>query len=507
MALDSTPDRIVVKSREKIVADYKRDYSIRNPRASLADGEQVDIDAQVFADQMVPIYAAARQAGDAVSLLNQTGDDLDRTWGPRGVSRPAAQGGIGYVIIQASTAGGPIFQGDEIKDLNSGLRFRAAETRLNWQDGDAVPIAGIDTGPATNVAAGTKLTWSRPRPGIGDAATVAEQESGEGLVGGRDRATDDEYRELIRESLANPAAAGNDAQIQQEGRKTPGVPFQQIFTYPAIFGSCTTAVCGLMRMAGSDPATRIPTEIQRQQLEGYIVGLFPKGDVYLFPTIFAQPVDVSMNVRWAKGVAGWQDQPPWPPRYDVDDGRIVIDGVPTSAAAFSLRTDDDDYTGVPSPQVGQTIGFYDKARGIFSRKRIATVTGSGPWDITCSVLLGASDTVYTPFDGQSVSPWSESLQLLVSPLLAVFARLGPGEQVSNVDFLDDGERQRRSPESPAAWPSVLANKDLSDVLKTPGIAEGEFIEGVDVSTTVGVPGVTAYLLTLRDFTVFPKAIS
>lgn len=506
MALDTTPDRIRVKSRDQIIADYKRDYSIRDPNASLADGEQVDIDARVFADQMVPVYAAARQAGDALSLLNQTGDDLDRTWEPRGIPRPKAQGATGYVRIQASSGGGPIFAGDELKHLDSGLRFRCLETRLNWQDGDSVPVGGIDTGPETDLPAGTRLTWSAPRPGIGDVATVVEQAGGEGLTGGRNRADDDEYKALIQESFANPAAAGNDAQIQQEGRKTPGVPFEQVFTYPCILGNGTTAVVGTLKPARAG-ASRIPNDLQRQALEAYIVGLFPGGDIHLFPTLLEDPVDVSMNVRWARGVAGWQDTVQWPPRYDVGSGRIVVKDTPTSAAEFELRTDDDDYTGVPAPQIGQTIAFYDRDRRRFSRKRIQSVSGSGPWQIVCNTQLGASDTEYTPIDGQSACPWSDSLQSLVSPLLTVFSALGPGEMVSNVNFLLDGQRQRRFPESPTQWPSILANKDLSAVLNTPGVAEGSFVEGVDRATTVGVPGTTVYLLTLREFTVFPQPLT
>lgn len=506
MAIDRTPARIRVKTREQIVADYKRDYSIRDPEASLADGEQVDVDARVFADQMVPIYAAARQAGDALSYLNQSGDDLDSTWEPRGLPRPRAQGASGYVTIQASSSGGPIFAGDEAKDPNTGLRFRCLETRLNWQDGDAVPVGGIDTGPETDLPAGTKLTWSRPRPGIGDVATVAEQAGGFGLTGGRNRATDDEYRGLIAEFTANPPAAGNDAQVQFEGARTPGVPFERVFTYPCILGSCTTAVAGVLRPARPG-ATRIPNELQRQALEAHIVGLFPAGEIYLFPTVVEDPVDVSMNVRWARSTPGWQDTVPWPPRYDVGGGRIVVSGDPTSSVEFTLRTDNNSYSGVPSPQVGHTIAFYDKARQRFSHKRIATVSGAGPWNITCVTSLGASDTEYTPYDGQAACPWSGSLQSLVAPLLTVFDSLGPGEMVQNVDFLLDGQRQRRSPESPMEWPANLANKDLSEVLRTPGVAEGEFTDGADRHTTVGVPGTTVYLLALRNFTVFPKPLA
>jgi hypothetical protein len=506
MPINTTPDRIVVPSRDEQVAKYRRDYRLRDPSASLVVQEQVDVDARVLADQLLPILDASRSAGDALTLLNQTGKDLDNTWGPRGIPRLLATGASGYVKITASTGGGPIFLDDEIKDLDTGLRFRCLQTSLSYQDGDFVPIGGVDTGPLTNLAVGKRLTWSQPRPGIGPTAVIQEQGDGDGLVGGRDVELDSEYKDRIADYLANPPAAGNPADVMLKVEKAPGIPIQKAFVYPAILGSCTSAVAFLLKPSRAG-ASRLPTELQRGEVEALIKGLFPGGDIYYFPTILSQPEDLSLEVRWAKGATGWTDLVMWPPRYDVGAGQIVVSGTPSSATSFILRADDDDYTGVPSPQVNQTIGFYDADRRRFSRKRIASVTGTGPWTITCATALGASDTAYTPETGQPCCPWSDSLDLLVTPALNAFQALGPGEMVANVDFLLDGERQRRVPENPTSWPSSLSNKNLVGAF-TPvtQIADLSFVQGDDAEPAVGVPGVTLYLITPGTLTAFPKAL-
>lgn len=501
MAVDTTPAKVKTPTRAERVASYKRDYRLRNPGASKAEGEQTDVDARVFADQMIAVDAKAQSAGNALTHLNQEGEDLDKTWEPRGIPRPQAKGSTGYVSITAATGGGPIFADDELTDPNTGLRFKCLETSLSYQNGDSVPVAGIDTGPETNLAVGTKLLWSKQRPGIGSTATVEDQGDGEGLSGGRDEADDDEYRALIADSTANPPAAGNDSQIQEVARKTPGVSFAKVFTYPAILGNGTTAVVGILKPT-RDGASRKLTEIQRQELESWTVGQFPHGDIMLFPTTLDDDVDVALDVRWSRGVPGWADLVPWPARAAVGAGKIVVSSA-TNSTNFVLRTDDDDYTGETAPQANQTIGFYDATKSVFSRKRIQTVTGSGPWTIVCNTNLGVTDTSYVPAVGQPCCPWSDSLDAPAAELLKVFKKTGPGEMVDPVDFLGDGERQRRHPQSPAEWPSVLSNKDLTDVLKIPEIAEGSFAEGTDTATTVGTPGVTVYLMKLRYFTVFP----
>jgi uncharacterized phage protein gp47/JayE len=511
MTTNSTPARMVVPTREQQIASYKRDYGLRDPNANVVTLEQVDVDARVLTDQLLPIMAQARSAGDALTYLNQSGDDLDNTWAPRGLPRLLANGASGPVQISASEGGGPIFKDDELKDLNTGFRYKCLATNLSYQDGDPVPVVGIDVGPQTDVAPGTRLTWSRNRPGIGPTAVVLDQGDGTGLSGGRSREQDDSYKQRIADFTANPPAAGNPAEVVNKTEKAGVAPVEKAFAYPAILGSDTTGVVFLLKPS-KPGANRIPSEIQRAAVEGIVVGQFPGGENYVFPTVLGEAYDLAIQIRWVSG-AGWKDLVPWPPEADQGAGRIVVSGTPTSATAFVLRTDDDDYTGVPAPQVNKSLAFYDAERRKFSRKTIATVTGTGPWTITCSTTLGASDTAYTPTTGQACCPWAEALDATIEPILLAFDRLGPGEMVENADFLLDGQRQRRFPSIDSAdWPSSIGPLDFVDLKQVPQIANlgsvtfskvGGVFENDVISPTVGTPGVTAYLLKVGNISLFP----
>src|SRR5690606_8463964 len=185
-------------------------------------------------------------AGDALTYLNQSGDDLENTWAPRGLPPLLAQGASGLVQITASEGGGPILAGDELKDLNTGFRYKCLQTNLSYQDGDTVSIVGIDVGPQTDVAPGTRLTWSRNRPGIGPTAVVLDQGDGTGLSGGRNKEQDEAYRLRIADFTANPPAAGNPADVIAKTEKSGVAPIQKAFAYPSILGSDTTGVIFLL---------------------------------------------------------------------------------------------------------------------------------------------------------------------------------------------------------------------------------------------------------------------
>ena len=101
-------------------------------------------------------------------------------------------------------------------------------------------------------------------------------------------------------------------------------------------------------------------------------------------------------------------------------------------------------------------------------------------------------------------PWSASLPLLAEPMLAYFATLGPGEQTA--DLYDPGLRQRRSPPSPAKWPSQIGSRAEVGVLDVPAVFTAEIVEPtLPHATPVGTPGVLSYLLELGDFAAFPTS--
>jgi uncharacterized phage protein gp47/JayE len=496
------PGEIVVFDRDQIVAQYLRSYKLRVPEADVGPGTAPYIDAHIHADQMMVVYQDARVIGNGTNLDTSRGTRLEQIGAAEDVPRPEASPSTGYVDITTSTGGATILQNDELLDEQSGLRFYCMTTALYTSDKPA-PIAAVDTGPSTNLAAGTILKWSNPRPGCSRYATVRETSDGEGLTGGRDQATDEEWIEIIKENRANPPASGNDATYRKAVRKTPGLQVEQVFTYPAMGGPGTTAIAFTLKPA-TPGGSRIPNAAQIALVEANLKAEFPGDDGIFVLSIIGQSVEIAIEVEWRRGAAAWSDVTPWPAWVTSDPVRVKS-GVTPTATTFRVGTTSTDTT---TPQVGQTIGLYDADEGIFRLKRIgaiSVVVANRSWDLTIDTSEAVSDTSLIPTIGDLVSPWSDSLDALAEPIIAAMDGIGPGEQVAT--FYDPGIRQRRQPQSPAEWPSILTNKVLmDDVFDLIQVGDAGLLlpASTPYETTVGTLLVSVNILELGGFAVFPK---
>ncbi len=499
MALDQTPGVIVTKTRDQIRDKWTQDYKLRVPAADVGPGTQPFVDGSTAADAVSFLVNDAVVIGNGTNLETSAGAWLSGIGKSEGIFKRPAVGASGFVQVAASAGGGTILAGTEIAEPNSGLRFQCTATAL-YADGAAVPITGIDTGPATNFPAGPILQGTAPPPGIGPTATVLEQSDGEGLSGGREADTDEDYRLLIAQERANPPASGNDAEYQKQIQATPGIAVERAFTTPAILGPGTIGAVFTMRPSRVG-ASRIPNAAEIAAVEAYVVGLEPADDSLFLGTILAQPTAVALRITWAPGAQAWADVTQWPAYIAADEVRVL--GTPTpTATTFRLHTD----TATTTPQAGQTIGFLDATNQRFVHKRILSVSvvlADKTWDITVDTSNNASNTTYTPFAGQYASPWSPSLTSLVLPVLSYFDQLGPGEQVAS--FADPGTRQRRQPPSPGQFPSVINNRLIAPFVSglVSSVTDAVLLEpATPYSTTVGTPGVLSYLITLSDLAAF-----
>lgn len=501
---DPLVSEIKVRSRSDWEQAYLRSYRLRDPDADTRGDTQPSIDAKSLADQLAVISEYNRQVSRRVPLSEKSDAELDQMLAEKGLPpRFPELGSSGFVICSASASGTHIFAGDELTDEGGNVRFQCL-TEDDYGDGDFVPVAALDTGPSTNIDAGVKLIWSAPRPGCYTTAEVAEQTDGGGLAGGRFAESSDEVRGRISDTMADPAASGNDAGYRRfaGNSRGHGVPVQAVFTWPAIGGAGTTGV-GFTLKPDRPGAGRCPNATQIALVRDYVVGQMPGDDGYLPITLLPEPTDIVLDVEWADGAANWVDSVPWPERRATGAGAVVVQSV-TDSTHFVLRTDNNVYTGVADPVVGQTFGLFDREAGLFRRKKIASVTGSGPWTIVCDIVNAASDTSLTPAVGDRVSPWSDSLDTLVAPVVEHFETVGPGEM--RATFFDPGVRERRSPASPRSWPSTITNRlagELLDAASVPSVGDAVVREGLSVTATVGTPGATAYLLELGDLAAFP----
>ncbi len=278
------------------------------------------------------------------------------------------------------------------------------------------------------------------------------------------------------------------------------------FVYPAGLGPGT---CGIAFTVppGYPGGNRLPSAEQMSAVLANIELRFSGDDGYYMQTLSAWPSDLTMVVEWAQGAAGWADASPWPPRLPlqrVNSGTTrsppppSIIATPSSASAAVLSTRSTFYDdNFPSPVVGQTIGVWNRSQRKFVKKRIATVSGTGSWTVTFSTDAADSDadTVAT---GGFVVPWSDSLPLLVDPILGFFDKLGPGEQqrTSSPGSVNGGTRA--STASGRTAPRTASGPNFSS---SPSVGNVTVEEGSDLTAPSLGEG-AVYLLTVSQIGVF-----
>lgn len=492
--LDDLTGDFFTPTREEIVRQYQRDYVFRQADARIGDGSVPYVRGNVLADTLLPVYADALAIANDIGLEDKSSAGLDLELSRIGAPpRFAEVGGSGYVTITASAGGGTILAGDEIKDPQTGLRFQCTVTD-RYYDAGQVPVAGIDTGTQTNLAAATVMSWTTPRAGIGTRATVAATPTGAGLTGGRPAESDPEVITRIKAAKADPPAAGNDAQIQKFVAATPGVPVQQVFTYPAADGPGTTAYAFTLAPA-TVGATRAPSAVQIAATRAYVVGQCPKDDGIIDCLVVEVGVDLMLKVKWLPGAAGWKDVVTWPPYVGggVTSGTVVT---VVDASTFSVEC-------ATAPQVGTTFGFFDASSGTFKKKRVLTAVVAGAnIDLTIDNSNSGSDSTFLPVVGMIPCPWSDSLDTLVLPVRESFEGLGPGEMFD--PFFDPGFRQKRNPESPATWSSELGSRAFRALDDIEGVTSVQIMyPTIPYATPVGTPNVSVKLLVLGKLSAFP----
>lgn len=497
-----------IKTRDQIVDDYKRSFRIRKPSASVRDGSMPHVDAVSIADQLMPLYAIASQRARSQSLDGQSTEQLNATGHDEGVERGSATRSSGYVAIRSSSLGSVVAQGDELIDEVTQTIYRVSspEHPTDVSNGALVAVESVDVGDGTNRDPGTVLTWRAARPGMLPGATVQENADGSGLSGGGPGQTNPEYITEIRDQRRSRASAENEPAYRRQAfrsAKELGIPLQQIFVYPAVFGPGFVALAYLAKPDKS--GGRVMNPAAATELHAAIQGAM-SGDSNIFhSTAYEQTTHCSFDITWAAGFGRWADTVPWPPRYPTGGtpGRVEAVGGGT-ATAFWLRCNGSNYSGVAAPKVGTTFAFFDAANRVWRRKRIATVEPlSHPWFVTCDTVGDASDLEYVPQDGDPVSPWSDLLPAVLPPIFQHFQGMGPQEMF--FDLPPDGRRQARWPRPASkAWPIAL---DQAVALAVAGLNEVDvatLVDGDGATPSFGSPGSLVYVLSLGSLACYKR---
>lgn len=489
-------EKLLIPTRDDLIAKYERDYRLRLPDARIGDGTLPGIDARLLADQELPLYAEASRMADDAVLENKTLEELRVVAVELGLpDLLPAVGSSGEVFAVTSLGGATVLSGTLAIHEPTGFRYQCTTTAL-YTDGQRIPVAAVDVGPSTDLPVGATLKWQSPPAGLGQNSLVAADSQGNGLTGGRAAEGRTEIMLRISNELANPAVAGNSAEYIKRATATPGVAVQQPFVYPAILGPGTIGLAFTLRPSVTG-ANRIPSGGQIAAVKAEVIGQMPADDSLFALTVLQEQATLVYRIRWRPGTVGWKDAVPWP-QYQAS--RVFVSASPAPTPTSCRFTT----AGTPgNPQVGQTIALFDLAAKRFVAKRIKTVSGTGPWDVTFETSNAASDTTYTPIAGDIVCPWSDLMNGVVADTIAAFDGLGPGEQVAS-SWDVGGQRQQRDPKSPAQWPSELTGRITIPIYALNAVDEVQVpFPSLPAATTVGTVGVSVYLKTLQWLAIYP----
>ena len=508
---DPLPAELIIQTRDESRDYWLKKYSIRNPSTAAqpvdtTPGSYPYIRASVYADAVMPLFANAKINADAEGLDGKSGDALTEYGTTQGIPSPAglpATGSLGLVSISASVGGATIVGTDTVPGgglefrTASGARFQATRTGT-YLSGALVPIAAVDTGSQTNIAAGTQLTITSAPYGLSPTAVVVAAADGSGLSGGGDAETDADRRDRFRSFNANPPAAGNDAAYQSAVENMVGLAVQKCFTWPAIDGSGSTGIAFTMQPVTGQ--SRAPNSTEVALVRTQIAGSFPGDDSQFVMSLTSVPITLALGIRWKRTAAVWADATPWP-TGPIDGALPFVSSVLTptdSVLRIAYPTSALDALSATPPQIGQTIGLFDVATATWKRKRILTLSTPAPgagetiaWQLTFDMT--ASDS-YVATVGQVVSPWSDSLASLVTPVETYFQNTGPGEVFSTI--FDAVSRRIRQPETPE-WPSTLDTPITAPLLELSTTSSVTvLLPTLPYVCPIGTPTISANLLEL-----------
>jgi uncharacterized phage protein gp47/JayE len=449
--------KITTKSASEIRDDILRVIrngliarGVANPNVTKNSDEYVR--AQSVANELEVLHANALIAADQLMDDTATGENLDRLAAIVGLSRRAASGSTGFVVVAKATAASTVVSGTQLIDA-SGLRYQVTAGGT-YNNGDYIPIASIDTGPETNLPAGSILQWAGGAPGF--LAPTIEVAAG-GLVNGSAADTDEELRARLIARKQTPPASGN-WQDMVEWAETSHPAVQKAFAYPAIQGPATVHIAVTASPALHNKSRMVDSTILASYVATYVKGKTPEHVDVTVTTVAEQNADVAIALSLPAAPTssppgpggGWIDASPWP-SYAATGYCDV--GTVTSSTVFQVRADTAPIAG--ATRIAWVRPYVDGSELDWMLYTATVLSYTGPSGNMYTV------TIDKPFPGIStgcfVWPQCTRQQAYVDAVLDHFALMGPGEKTSNASALIRGFRH---PVPSTAYPYSLDAKLL-----------------------------------------------
>ena len=341
-------------------------------------------------------------------------------------------------------------------------------------------LVGVDVGEATNLPAGSKLTWSGNQP-LSATKTFTTTENG---TGGIDAETDAELAARIEADDAHKPESGNNAHVRKWGRAASNA-VEDLFVYACAKYAGTTVVAVTQKRgfqteaAPKGPNARIPSAgtlaLVRAKLVPPASPVVPERVVAVVTAPTPQSTNVSIGLALPRGRGlGWYDPRPWPD-YDAAPAAITV---VTSQSLFRMSSP----VALPSGSTAPRIMVWVKAKSRWEELRVTSITPAGGslFDVVLS-----SPAVATLLVGAYVSPLVRGFKLLGQAVERYFDSLGPGEVV---DLATDprASRAARFPDPVERYP-YRAGSTIVSVLQAALV--GSITSGELLAISATVPAV------------------
>lgn len=343
-------------------------------------------------------------------------------------------------------------------------------------------LIGVDTGEATNLAAGTKMRWAGNFP-LGAATEFVTVEDGSG---GIEDETDAELADRIESDIRHRPESGNNAHVRAWGRSAT-TAVEDIFAYAGAkyAGSIVivpTQKRGRQREAApKGPTARIPSAGTLARVRAYLVPpaspVVPERIVSYVVAPVGERVNMSIGLAIPRGRGlGWEAVLPWP-RYS--GGPAVISAL-TSQTVFKIASP----VALPSSSSVPPIMAWSRDISRWERLRVMSIASGGVnvWDVVLSaapsITLAVGDYISPAIRERAVSPLALGVE-------RYFDSLGPGEVV-NLSTDLRAPRAQRFVDPLERFPQRAGSPIINALqLALPGaISTGEVLEQSATTPTV-----------------------
>ena len=409
---------------------------------------------RMIAEMIGQVEANERALQDAQMSDTATGEDLIRLCDLRGITPSPGAGASGAVVV--TNSGSSTYPADaELVAEKTGKRYRVVSTTVA-ATGTSVGVVGKDLGRATNLPAGSVLTWTSPPGGSAVTCVVGP----EGLGNGQDADTEAKLRARLQEVERDRPGAGNWADVRQ-WTQDASASVEAAYVYPAVHGPSTTHTAYTVEGTAENRYQRAGSSALTAVVAAAVLAEHPEPTDILVTTVAHEPVMMAIKLSLPGPTAGgWYDAVPW---TTSNTSPIRVIGV-TSLTRVTVNS-----SSGPG-LIGKRVAIWSVAANEF---RHATVTSPS----------GAPGAFAIDFDrpipgiavGDVLCPDAPGIDAYGRALCEQVAKLSPGQRT-----FDTGRQVRRPLVTPEA-PSQIDTALLARVqIQFPEVAN---------ATIVGINGV------------------